>query len=137
MNQLRIQQNLLAQKKAFYAALSIPYIDEKLSLLYKHNSDSIDVLKFEKGRLDFEEDNDIINILMIVQELRSLKDFLNDEDFDNIIFLIEMSDADKQVLKDKFSSIENLYFKHHNGKYLLPFCALLAITMEYIEIDDF
>jgi len=54
----------------------MPYIDEKLSLLYKQNSDSIDVLKFEKERLNFEEENDIINILLIVQELKSLKDIL-------------------------------------------------------------
>ena len=74
--QFKIQENLLAQKKAFYAALSMPYIDEKLSLLYKQNSDSIDVLKFEKERLNFEEENDIINILLIVQELKSLKDIL-------------------------------------------------------------
>lgn len=38
----------MAQKKAFYAALSIPYIDEKLGLHYKQNTESLDVLKFEK-----------------------------------------------------------------------------------------
>lgn len=45
--EFKIQENLMAQKKAFYAALSIPYIDEKLSLLYKQNTDSLDILKFE------------------------------------------------------------------------------------------
>lgn len=67
---------------------------------------------------------------MIVKEIISLKDFLQEENS-------PFSNLSTPELKQKFAVLENLYFKHHQGKFLLSYCTLLAITMEYIEIDDF
>ena len=125
--ELKVLENLTAQKKAFYAALSIPYIDEKVSLQYEHQSKSPEcVLKYEKSRLEFEEENDTINILTAVQEIQRLKETYDGMDHDQ-------NDLE-DIPAENFKILENMYFKHRDGHKLLSYCAMLALAMEYIDI---
>ena len=58
-----------AQKEAYYAAMSIPYIDNKIEMMYDTFSPDIEELLYEKTRFENEFQNNNFNMLYVVREL--------------------------------------------------------------------
>ena len=90
--------------------MSLPYIEDKIEMIYDSSSPDIEDLLYEKTRFEHECQNNNFNILYVVRELVSTR--------------------------DNFELMQRMHNRLRNGKSLLWNCLKLACVVEYISTNS-
>lgn len=105
--------------KCNYAALALAFQDEILHLYYPDDTENIEVLQYDIQRLENMKANDIYNIIPMVIHLQ----------YGASLFGFADGHLEKREL---FKVMDKMVTGMPDGKVLLSYCILLAITDQYI-----